>query len=71
MVQSQFMGSLPTLMAATEETARSGDYFGPSGPAEWRGYPKRVFSNELSHNEEIAARLWRVSEELTGQKFKL
>jgi len=36
-----------------------------------KGYPKKVESNELSHNEKIARILWDVSEELTGVKFNL
>jgi hypothetical protein len=34
-----------------------------------KGYPKKVESNELSHDKDIAKRLWEVSEELTGVKF--
>ncbi len=69
--QNGSMGALPTLMAATEPTAKSGDYFGPSGISEWRGYPKLVTSNKLSHDMDIAARLWKLSQELTGVKFEV
>ena len=69
--QAGSMGALPTLMAATEPTAGSGDYFGPAGMSGWRGYPKRVSSNKLSHNGDIAAKLWTISEEQTGVKFQL
>ncbi len=69
--QSMEMGALPTLMAAVEPTAQSGDYFGPSNFSEWRGYPKQVQSNKLSHNMDIAARLWSVSEKLTGFSFEI
>lgn len=69
--QTAPMGALPTLMAATEPSAKSGDYFGPSGMAEWKGYPKQVISNKLSHDEDIAQKLWTVSEELTGIKFSI
>lgn len=65
------MGALPTLMAATEPTAKSGDYFGPSGISEWRGYPRQVVSNKLSQNEDIASKLWTLSEKLTGVTFKV
>ena len=50
---------------------KGSDYFGPSGRKEWKGYPAKVKSNELSHNEEIAQKLWEVSEELAGVKFNL
>ncbi len=65
------MGALPTLMAATEPSAKSGSYFGPTGMSGWRGYPKRVFSNKLSHDAEIATRLWAISEGLTGVEFRV
>ncbi len=69
--QTGNMGALPTLMAAVEPTAQSGDYFGPSGISEWKGYPKQVHSNKLSHDTNIAARLWSVSEKLTGFSFEI
>lgn len=58
-------GALPTLRAATDEKAESGDYFGPHGFREMRGYPVKVESNRLSHDESIARELWEVSENLT------
>jgi NAD(P)-dependent dehydrogenase (short-subunit alcohol dehydrogenase family) len=62
-------GALPTLRAAIDETAQSGDYFGPDGWQEWKGYPQKVQSNDLSHDKNIAKKLWDISEELTGTKF--
>ena len=64
-------GALPTLRAAIDTEAQSGDYFGPDGFQEWRGFPVKVESNKLSHNMEIAGKLWEVSEELTGIKLKI
>ena len=63
------VGVTPTLRAATDPEARSGDYFGPSGFAEMNGYPVKVKSNALSHNTESANKLWDLSEELTGVKY--
>jgi len=65
------MGALPTLYAAVGADVKGSDYYGPSGWREMKGYPKKVESNELSHNEKIARILWDVSEELTGVKFNL
>lgn len=65
------MGALPTIYAATAEGVKSSEYYGPSGWQELKGYPKKVESNELSHNKKIAAKLWEVSEELTGLKFNV
>jgi len=67
--QKPEMGALPTLYAAIAPDVAGGDYFGPRGWQEIRGYPKRVPSNARSHDTAVAARLWDVSEELTGVKF--
>jgi hypothetical protein len=47
-----------------------GEYFGPSGFMDMRGYPQKVESNDRSHDEAVAAKLWSVSEELTGVNYK-
>ena len=62
-------GVLPTLRAATDENAKAGDYFGPSGFQELKGAPIVVKSNALSYNEANAKKLWEVSEKMTGIKF--
>ena len=69
MIQSAAMGALPSLRAAVDSEAKGGEYYGPDGPRETRGYPILVRSNEASHNEEDAKALWQVSEELTGVQY--
>lgn len=69
--QGPLMGALPTLYAATEDDVKGGDYYGPSGFLELNGPPKRVKSNKRSHDQNIAKRLWNVSEELTGVQFRI
>lgn len=69
MVQSAAMGTLPTLRAAVDPQAEGGDYYGPDGAREQRGYPVKVTSNEASHNITDAQKLWQVSEQLTGVQF--
>ena len=64
--QSADMGALPTLRAATDPGVLGGQYYGPDGFAEQRGYPKVVGSNAASHDTDAQRRLWTVSEELTG-----
>jgi hypothetical protein len=71
LAQDIFMGALPMLYAAVGPDVKSGDYFGPAGFMEMRGYPKKVKSNNLSKDAEIAQKLWKVSEELTGAEFKV
>jgi NAD(P)-dependent dehydrogenase (short-subunit alcohol dehydrogenase family) len=67
--QDAAMGALPTLYAATAPDVRGGDYYGPEGFMERAGYPKKVCSNGRSQDEEVAERLWRVSEDLTGVSY--
>ncbi len=62
-------GALPTLRAAFDENAKSGDFFGPDGFMEMNGYPVKVDTNKLAKDTNIAKKLWNVSEELTGVKF--
>ncbi|MFC1500757.1 oxidoreductase [Candidatus Zixiibacteriota bacterium] len=69
MAQKPPMGALPTLFAAISGDIRGGEYAGPRGFMEQRGYPKKVKSSAASHDEEIARRLWEISEELTGVHF--
>jgi NAD(P)-dependent dehydrogenase (short-subunit alcohol dehydrogenase family) len=64
--QTPEMGALPTLYAATAPEIQGGDYCGPSRFVETVGPPKKVNSNGSSHNTAVAARLWTVSEEITG-----
>jgi NAD(P)-dependent dehydrogenase (short-subunit alcohol dehydrogenase family) len=67
--QGSETGALPTLYAATADDVVGGDYYGPGGLFQARGYPKLVRSNGRSHDREVAIRLWEVSEQLTGVRF--
>ena len=67
--QGADMGALPTLRAATDPGVIGGQYFGPDGFGEQRGYPKVVASSRASHDIDAQRRLWTVSEELTGVTF--
>ena len=63
------MGALPTLRAATDPAVRGGQYWGPDGFREMRGYPVLVGSNTQSTDVALQQRLWQVSEELTGVTY--
>jgi NAD(P)-dependent dehydrogenase (short-subunit alcohol dehydrogenase family) len=67
--QSDAQGALPQLYAATAPDVRGGEYYGPNGLAESRGYPKKVDSNSASKDPETATRLWALSEDLTGVTY--
>ncbi len=69
--QGADMGALPTLRAATDPGVIGGQYFGPDGFHEQRGYPKVVASSRASHDVAAQRRLWTVSEELTGVTFSV
>ena len=60
------MGALPTLRAATDPAAGGGQYFGPDRLFETRGHPVVVRSSSRSQDQALQARLWTLSEELTG-----
>ncbi len=70
-VQDAEMGALPQLRAATDPSVRGGQYYGPGGFLQLRGYPKIVSSNRRSHDVAAQRRLWSVSEELTGVTYPL
>ena len=68
--QSEEMGALPTLFAATQDIP--GDsYVGPDGLGERVGHPKLVGRSGAARDAETAAKLWAISEELTGVAFPL
>ena len=67
--QSAAMGALPTVYAATAPDVCGGDYIGPDGIAELWGNPKKVQSNSRSHDTAVAAKLWEISEKLTGVRY--
>ena len=69
LLNSAEMGALPTLRAATDPSVKGGEYYGPDGFRELRGYPKLVSSTAQSHDVAVQQRLWKVSEELTGVTF--
>lgn len=70
LAQSDAMGALPTLYAATQELPGA-SYVGPDGFQEQRGHPTLVGRNARASDAETARRLWTLSEELTGVTFPL
>ena len=62
-------GAESVLYAAT--VAAPGSYTGPQGPGEVRGRVGAAKLSPLAADEDLARRLWTVSEELTGLRFEL
>jgi NAD(P)-dependent dehydrogenase (short-subunit alcohol dehydrogenase family) len=67
--QSDRDGALPQLYAATMPDVSGGDYYGPDGPFEVRGGPKRVSHTGAAGNADAQRRLWEQSEALTGVTY--
>ena len=70
LLQSAQGGAQPSLYAALGEDIRGGDYCGPGALGEMRGAPAKVGSNRASRDTVVAAKLWALSEEMTGVRFK-
>lgn len=68
--QPAHQGALPSLFAATSPDARSGQYYGPDRLGETRGYPALAALPPKSTDPATAARLWQISEQLTGFSFQ-
>lgn len=69
LAQKPEMGALPTLRAAIDPEVRTGEYYGPKGPRGIKGYPVKVSPTKNAQNLDIAAKLWQISEELTGIRY--
>jgi NAD(P)-dependent dehydrogenase (short-subunit alcohol dehydrogenase family) len=69
LAQSDEMGALPLLYAATVPDVPGGGYVGPDRMFEQRGHPTLVGSSKEGQDMDTARRLWEVSEELTGVHY--
>ena len=70
--QSAETGALPILYAATYPGLEGGAHIGPGRFFESRGYPKPgAGSSKAARDEEVARKLWEVSEGLTGVTFHI
>jgi len=63
-------GARPILFAATSPQAKPGGYYGPGGFGELRGAPAPALIMPRARDAATAARLWDVSEKLTGTSFE-
>ncbi len=69
-LHSAAQGAIPTLFAATAPEAAGGAYYGPTGPNEVRGPLGLATVPAVARDATAAARLWDVSETLTGARFR-
>jgi len=70
LAQSDAMGALPSLYAATQDLPGA-SFVGPGGFKEQRGHPALAKRSAAAQDAETARRLWLLSEELTGVPFGL
>jgi hypothetical protein len=71
MAQDAAMGALPQVYAAAGADVESGQFYGPDGRNESKGYPTIVQPLDAARDRETARRLWDISEELTGVHIDL
>ena len=64
-LQPAVKGALPILYAALDKDVIGGEFIGPDGFQQMRGYPTKVDADEYSKNKEVAERLWSESEKMT------
>lgn len=69
--QSAEMGAMPSLYAATAPDVESGAFYGPRGFARLWGYPVRERVLPVATNDEVAQRLWDVSEQQTKVAYPI
>jgi NAD(P)-dependent dehydrogenase (short-subunit alcohol dehydrogenase family) len=67
--QPAAMGALPTIYAAADDSLTGGEYIGPDGRGNRRGYPAIEIPAPGVFNSETMTKLWTVSEELTGVQY--
>lgn len=68
-MQTAAQGAIPTLFAATAPEAAGGTYYGPTGPQEISGPLGLATVPPAARDADVAARLWTVTEQLTGTRF--
>jgi NAD(P)-dependent dehydrogenase (short-subunit alcohol dehydrogenase family) len=69
--QTPDMGALPVLYAAAAPDVPGGTYVGPARFSETRGHPAVAQASAAARDPALAARLWALSERLTGVRYDL
>jgi NAD(P)-dependent dehydrogenase (short-subunit alcohol dehydrogenase family) len=68
-IQPASMGTLPELRASVDPNAKGGEFYGPDGRQELKGYPVVVQPKRTALDKESARKLWEISEKLTDIKY--
>jgi len=64
-------GALPTICAASHPDLRGGEYIGPDGFGNHKGDPALTDEAGKMFKADLSARLWEVSESLTGVRYPI
>ena len=67
LTMNQAQGALPQIRASVDKSASGGQYYGPH--RSMTGYPVVIQSNDASQDLNDAAKLWEMSEQLTGISY--
>lgn len=68
-LNTQASAAKPSLFAALSDEVQGGEYFGPQGFNEFKGKVGVAKRSKYSKREDVANRLWELSEEMTGTSF--
>lgn len=71
MLNSPASAAKPSLFAALSPDVNGGEYFGPQGFNEFKGNVGFAKRSEYSKREDVAKKLWELSEEMTGLPFSV
>jgi len=69
MAQKVKMGVLPTLMAATADNIKGGEYIGPMKMGNYRGYPGKNTLPDAANDADQRQNLWQTTEKILGLSF--
>ncbi len=61
----------PILKAALDADVRGGEYYGPTGLQEMKGAPGIATRTDYSQREDVASKLWDLSEKMTSTNFRI
>lgn len=64
-------GALPLMYAAVSPDAEGGGFYGPDGFGEMKGAPTAAVIRPAGQDMKAAARLWRLTERITGFRYRM
>ncbi len=68
-LHSNASAAMPSLFAALNPDLEGGEYFGPQGYKEFKGKVGIAKRSDYSQREDVALKLWKVSEKMVKQPF--